>query len=99
MVIAGASAAEMALLKNILSEQLSGYAVFAFGSRVSGGFRTNSDLDLLIEGSGPVPLGVLGELRERLEQSDLSFRVDLLDASRLSPEILKSIKNQKIVSL
>ena len=66
---------------------------FLFGSRVEGGFRANSDLDILISSSQPLDLSTLSLLREQFEESPLPFKVDLLEECRLSESIRKSLQN------
>ena len=51
----------------------------AFGSRVTGGARQYSDLDLAVIGDEPLGLIPLGLLREAVEESDLPIRVDVID--------------------
>lgn len=70
---------ELEVVRAILADWVPGCAVRAFGSRVSGGARPHSDLDLAIVGPGPLALGSMALLRESFEESDLPFRVDLVD--------------------
>jgi predicted nucleotidyltransferase len=53
--------------------------VYAFGSRVSGGYKQFSDLDLLFKG-GELTLAQLSLLKEKFEESDLPFSVALVGA-------------------
>lgn len=75
--------AQLALVRDLLARHLPGREVRAFGSRVTGRNRRYSDLDLLILGDAPVPALTLARLRADLEDSDLPFRVDLLEARDL----------------
>ncbi len=65
--------------------------IFFFGSRVDGTARKSSDLDVLLKGSAEIPLGAIALIRERLENSDLPFSVDLLDYRTCSPQMLENI--------
>ncbi len=68
--------------------------VRAFGSRVDWTAKDYSDLDLAVRGSGTLKTGVLGRLKEAFEESDLPFRVDVLDWHATSPEFQKVIEKQ-----
>lgn len=70
---------ELALVRAILRRRLPDSQVWAFGSRVSGRAKPHSDLDLAIVSSSPVPLATLAEIEEDFSESDLPFRVDLVD--------------------
>lgn len=65
------------------------WEVWAFGSPVTGRAHKFSDLDLAIRGPEPVPLTLLGELREAFASSFLPFSVDLVNWHDL-PEALKA---------
>ncbi|MDX8406235.1 MAG: nucleotidyltransferase domain-containing protein [Mariprofundus sp.] len=61
------------------------YEVRAFGSRVHGrGLKPFSDIDLVIMSKQPVPLEVLGELQEQFAESDLPYKVDIVDDATAS---------------
>ncbi len=67
---------ERALLERLLSEYLPGVKVWAYGSRVKGTARPNSDLDLVVFAEESQRWAV-AELRDALAESDLPFKVDL----------------------
>lgn len=94
MSLPGVPEEELRLLCKILKKFLdpSVFPVHAFGSRTTSGFRENSDLDLYIDSPTPIPGHILVELRSALEESRLSFRVDLLEKSALAPRLLSSIE-------
>ena len=70
------TAEDMALLESLLRRHLPGVEAWAFGSRVTGGARPASDLDLVVF-TDPEQAAGVADLREALEESDLAFRVDL----------------------
>ncbi len=76
----------------ILAEQIPGYEVRVFGSRVEGRAKPHSDLDLAIVGEKPVDLATLSRLKEAFEDSDLPIRVDLLDWNAISDEFRQAIQ-------
>ena len=71
--------AEWEILLGILRAKVPEMNVWAFGSRTTGKARPYSDLDLGLEGPAALPLAREAELREAFEDSDLPFRVDVVD--------------------
>jgi len=53
--------------------------VWVFGSRATGTARRYSDLDLAIDADRPLTIDEVAVLREAFEESDLPFRVDVID--------------------
>jgi predicted nucleotidyltransferase len=76
------------VLRSLLPKDARAYV---FGSRVSGEARRYSDLDLALEWSGPLGLGVLGEIAEALSESDLPYKVDVVDLATVTPAFRASI--------
>jgi len=82
----------------ILRQFVPSCKVLAFGSRVNGQAKTYSDLDLAVIGTAPLPLRVLGQLREAFEASELPFRVDVLDWHAV-PESFHAIIQKNSIDL
>ena len=75
-----------AIVREILRRHLPpGARAFVFGSRARGGARPYSDLDLAIELDRPLGLDRTGEIAEAFSDSDLPFKVDLVELSALEP--------------
>jgi len=71
--------------------------VYLFGSCATGLTRPSSDIDVAIEpleGSTP---GSLANLRERLEESDVPYDVDVIDLSAVSPEFAHRIRHEGVL--
>ena len=51
-------------------------------------------MDLLVIGEEKMSINSLGELSEAFQESDLPFRVDLIDWHRISPEFRKVIEQK-----
>ena len=52
---------------------------WVFGSRATGRARRYSDLDLAIDAGRPLTLGEIAQLAEAFSDSDLPYKVDLID--------------------
>lgn len=77
--VAGLPADELRLVLAILDAHLPAEAtVWMFGSRAAGRARRHSDLDLAIDAGRPLTLDETA-LAEAFCDSDLPYRVDLLD--------------------
>jgi uncharacterized protein len=58
----------------------------AFGSRVYGKPHRYSDLDIAIVTDKPLDMVTLSSLNDVFTESDLPFKVDLVDWQRITPE-------------
>ena len=76
------------MLFSLLAQHLPHTSVWAHGSRVTGSSRPWSDLDLVVFTAAGQEYR-LSLLKEALEESNLSFRVDLLEWEPL-PDNLKA---------
>ena len=84
-------------VQRILRSHLPGCEIWAFGSRVHGrNLKKFSDLDLAIISTTPLDPLLLADLKEAFSESDLPFKVDLLDRSTVS-EIFRRIIDKKHV--
>lgn len=68
---------------------LNAYDIFIFGSRATGQGERFSDYDIGISGEKPLSLKKLSLIREAFEESDLPFKVDIVDFSLGSSEFRK----------
>jgi predicted nucleotidyltransferase len=66
----------LSVLRAILPQ---GTKVWVFGSRVTGRARRYSDLDLAIDAGRPLTLDEIAGLTEAFSDSDLPYKVDLVD--------------------
>lgn len=82
------------MIVNILKKHIPNCEVRAFGSRVNGIVKKYSDLDLAIAGKTKLPKKILYLLREEFEESDLPFRVEIMDWQSISDEFKKIIETQ-----
>lgn len=84
-----------------LLEQLKLYipdaTVWAFGSRVKGSNRTSSDLDLAVLCDKQTAKKQLPKLNEVFIESDIPFKVQLLDFNRLPVNLQENIKKKYII--
>lgn len=86
-------AAHLALVRQLLQQVAPRATACVFGSRATGqGLKPFSDLDLLIDADPELTLREWADLREAFSQSDLPWRVDLLDRRTATPGFLRVIE-------
>ncbi len=74
------------IVHEIIARNLpAGVSVRVFGSRAKWTAKPHSDLDLALKGKQPLPRSVLGDLAEAFSESDLPFRVDIVDWHAVTP--------------
>lgn len=77
---------ELDIVIGILKKHVPNFEIFVFGSRYKGNTHKHSDLDLAIKGPGKIDLLLMADIRDDFQNSDLSFRVDLVDFNGISSE-------------
>ncbi len=88
---------DLETVRSILQEHVSELDVWAFGSRVSWTARETSDLDIALMTAESLDVMRLAKMREAFTQSDLSFRVDIVDWSSTSEDFQEIIKMEHVV--
>lgn len=88
---------ELDIVKNILKTYVPNYSVWAFGSRVKGTARKYSDLDLAIITEKPLGISTYADLKEAFSESDLVWRVDILDWATTSKSFQEIVKQKYVV--
>jgi len=88
---------ERAIVLRILNEIVPDREVRAFGSRVTGTAKPFSDLDLAIMGDEPLPLETRVQLEEAFSNSNLPWKVDVLDWAQTDMTFQNIIHSSGIV--
>jgi predicted nucleotidyltransferase len=70
---------DLRLVRSILDRHLPGREIRVFGSRVGGKTKPFSDLDLAVMGEEPIAASVMADVREAFRESDLPFKVDVVE--------------------
>ncbi|WP_419903514.1 restriction endonuclease subunit S [Kiloniella sp.] len=87
-----------ALVRDILRARLpKGVRVWAFGSRAKWLAKPYSDLDLALEGPGILPSALVADLAEDFRESDLPWKVDVLDLNAIAPSFRALIDEDRVV--
>ncbi|NUN16712.1 MAG: nucleotidyltransferase domain-containing protein [Myxococcales bacterium] len=67
------------IVRDILRRHVPHCTVWAFGSRATGTAKPYSDLDLAVLAAEPLPLDVSAALAEAFSESDLPWKVDVVE--------------------
>ena len=81
--------ADLETVRQILREKVPELEVRVFGSRVSWTARETSDLDLVLMTKEPLDISRTVELKESFSESNLPFRVDVVDWANTSERFRK----------
>ena len=84
--------ADLETVRNILREHAPGLEARAFGSRVSWTARETSDLDLALMTAKSLDAARMAALRGAFADSDLPFRVDVVDWAGVSENFRKTME-------
>ena len=85
------SSSQLKTINRILAEYVGDCEVRAFGSRVNGPAKKYSDLDVAVVAPNKIKRRTKMLLREAFEESDLPFRVDIIDYHAVSDEFREII--------
>nr|WP_272930689.1 nucleotidyltransferase domain-containing protein [Acetobacter persici] len=81
----------------ILNEIVPDREVRVFGSRVTGKAKPFSDLDLAIIGNEPLSLGTRARLEEAFSESQLPWKVDIIDWLKIDTDFQNIIRKNWII--
>ena len=84
------------IVRSILQTHVPQYDVWAFGSRAKWTAKPYSDLDLVVITDQPLSLAVNAALSDAFAESDLPWRVDVVDWATTSESFRKIIEREKI---
>lgn len=93
----GITKKEHNIILNILKEYFDVYSFYYYGSRVKGTFNKTSDLDILIKGNQEMPLKTLVELKEKFDESSLSYIVNFTDYNNIDDNFYSLIKDDLVL--
>lgn len=85
------------IVRDILLRELPDREVWAFGSRARHCAKPYSDLDLAVIGDDALPLALSGRLSEAFSESDLPFKVDVVDWATTSEVFRRIIERDRVV--
>jgi len=91
------SEADWLIIRNILRAHVPDCTVWAFGSRATGRTKPYFDLDLAINGEKPLGIDLAAQLAEAFAESDLPYKVDIVDRTTVSERFRKAIERDRVI--
>ena len=91
------SADHLRIVCDILQRLIPHCQVWAFGSRVTGTHKDYSDLDLTIIADAPLDITTIANVSDAFSQSDLPYKVDLVEWATTSESFQNIIQQNKII--
>lgn len=85
------------IVLEILNRVVPDRVVWAFGSRATGAARDTSDLDLAVIGETPLDFQTLGTLRDAFSESNIPYKVDVVDWANISETFREIIRKDRVV--
>ncbi len=70
--------------------------IYLFGSWAQGQATSHSDIDIAVEPHRTLPAGMLADLRDRLEESHIPYRVEVVDLSKADPYFRERVLKEGI---
>lgn len=86
-----------AIVRDILVRHVPEYEVWAFGSRTKWTAKEYSDLDLVVISEEPLALEILAAMSEDFSESDLPYKVDVVDWATTNEGFRRIIARDKVV--
>jgi predicted nucleotidyltransferase len=88
------TAQQLKTILGIINRFIPGCEVRVFGSRFKHTAKRHSDLDLILVADKRIDFKLLWKAKESLEESDIPFRVDIIDWNAISAEFKRSIGSE-----
>ncbi|MDO4681897.1 MAG: nucleotidyltransferase domain-containing protein [Lautropia sp.] len=85
------------IVRTILQEHVPGLEVWAFGSRAKWAAKEYSDLDLAIITDTPLPLETSAALNDAFSESDLPWKVDVVDWAATGRDFRRIIEQHHVI--
>lgn len=85
------------IVRCILQTHVPHAVVWVFGSRATGKATAFSDLDIAIISTQPLPLDVSASLRDDFSESDLPYKVDVVDWATTTASFRNIIARNRVV--
>lgn len=87
---------EWRIVRDILQRHVPRHPVWAFGSRARHTQKPFSDLDLVVICDQPLPLSTVAELYNAFSESDLPWKVDIVDWACIAEDFPRVIESHKV---
>jgi predicted nucleotidyltransferase len=91
------SDAEWKIIQNIFDKYIPNFEVWAFGSRARFTQKPFSDLDIAVINNVPIELSKMADLHNAFTDSDLPYKVDIVDWQNTAKDFQDLIRLDHVV--
>lgn len=84
-------------LLKILSQYLPDAQIILFGSRARETAQEGADIDIALDNHTPIPLSLIAQIEDALEETTIPVFIDLIDIQTASDDLKKEIKKEGII--
>jgi len=81
----------------VLSALFPDATIYLFGSRARGTHYARSDIDVALDTGAKLPRVDVGEARDMLAESNIPYRIDVVDVRSVSEDMRKAILSEGII--
>jgi len=81
----------------VLSALFPDATIYLFGSRARGTHYARSDIDIALDAGKVLPYVDVGEARDMLAESNISYKIDIVDIQSVSAEMREAIYREGII--
>lgn len=85
---------ELQILQKIFTGN---YTAILFGSRTNGSHKKFSDVDICLKSDNPLPTYIVSQLKAQCSESNLPYKVDIIDYQTLDESFRKIIDTTGII--
>ncbi len=99
LTLSNTQAEDLEMVKEIICSGLDGFKVkvVLFGSFAKGKAGRTSDIDVAVLPLEPLPISLLSEIRDELEESNALFPVDLVDLTESDLSFKERVLKEGII--
>jgi len=82
---------------NIISVLIPEAKIYLFGSRARGNYKKYSDIDIALDVGKPLPIQDVDEVKSMLNESNITYLIDVLDFHSVNTAMQQEIMKEKII--
>ena len=82
---------------NLINALIPEVKIYLFGSRAKGTYHERSDIDIALDAGKPLNVSQLGELKDVLNATNISYKIDVVDINSLPEDMYFNIKKELIL--
>lgn len=82
---------------NLIKALIPEAKIYLFGSRARSTYHERSDIDIALDAGKALSINQLGELKDVLNATDISYKIDVVDLNGLPKDMYLNIKKELVI--